>query len=62
MKIFGTLTAAFGRQYEVRTDAGEILLCVPRGKKSLFACGDRVQIAVTGPGQGVIDKIGRAHV
>lgn len=57
MKIFGTLTAAFGRQYEVRTDAGEILLCVPRGKKSLFACGDRVQIAVTGPGQGVIDKL-----
>jgi ribosome biogenesis GTPase len=57
MKIFGTITAAFGRQYEVRTDAGEILLCVPRGKKSLFACGDRVQIAVTGPGQGVIDKL-----
>lgn len=57
MKTFGTLIAAFGRQYEVRTDAGEILLCVPRGKKSLFACGDRVQVAATGPGQGVIDKL-----
>ena len=57
MSTYGTLIAAFGRQYEVRTDAGEILLCVPRGKKSLFACGDRVQIAVTGPGQGVIDKL-----
>lgn len=57
MKTFGTLIAAFGRQYEVRSDAGEILLCVPRGKKSLFACGDRVQIAPTGPGQGVIDKL-----
>lgn len=57
MKTFGTLIAAFGRQYEVRSDAGEILLCVPRGKKSLFACGDRVQIAATGPGQGVIDKL-----
>jgi len=57
MSIYGTLIAAFGRQYEVRTDTGEILLCVPRGKKSLFACGDRVQIAVTGPGQGVIDKL-----
>ena len=34
MKQTGTLTAAFGRQYEVRTAAGEILLCVPRGKKS----------------------------
>ncbi len=57
MKTFGTLIAAFGRQYEVRTDAGEIMLCVPRGKKSLFACGDRVQVAATGPGQGVIDKL-----
>ena len=57
MKTFGTLIAAFGRQYEVRSDAGEILLCVPRGKKSLFACGDRVQIAATGPGQGVIDTL-----
>ncbi|WP_346284983.1 ribosome small subunit-dependent GTPase A [Zoogloea sp.] len=57
MKTFGTLIAAFGRQYEVRTDAGEILLCVPRGKKSMFACGDRVQVADTGPGQGVIDKL-----
>jgi hypothetical protein len=49
VKTFGTLIAAFGRQYEVRSDAGEILLCVPRGKKSLFACGDRVQIAPTAP-------------
>ncbi|WP_374267609.1 ribosome small subunit-dependent GTPase A [Zoogloea sp.] len=57
MKTFGTLIAAFGRQYEVRSDAGEILLCVPRGKKSLFACGDRVQVADTGPGQGVIEKL-----
>lgn len=57
MKTVGTLIAAFGRQYEVRSDAGEILLCVPRGKKSLFACGDRVQIAATGPGQGVIDRL-----
>ncbi len=57
MKTTGTLIAAFGRQYEVKTDDGEILLCVPRGKKSVFACGDRVQVASTGPGQGVIDKL-----
>jgi ribosome biogenesis GTPase len=57
VKQTGTLTAAFGRQYEVRTDGGETLLCVPRGKKSLFACGDRVQLAPTGPGQGVIEKL-----
>ncbi len=57
MKSFGTLIAAFGRQYEVRSDNGDVLLCVPRGKKSLFACGDRVQVATTGPGQGVIEKL-----
>ncbi|WP_374482835.1 ribosome small subunit-dependent GTPase A [Zoogloea sp.] len=57
MKGVGTLMAAFGRQYEVRSETGEILLCVPRGKKSLFACGDRVQYAATGPGQGVIEKL-----
>ena len=57
MKGVGTLMAAFGRQYEVRSETGEILLCVPRGKKSLFACGDRVQVADTGPGQGVIEKL-----
>ena len=57
MKLDGTLIAAFGRQYEVRTTTGEILLCVPRGKKSVFACGDRVKVGVTGPGQGVIDKL-----
>ncbi len=57
MKLDGTLIAAFVRQYEVRTVTGEILLCVPRGKKSVFACGDRVKVGVTGPGQGVIDKL-----
>ncbi len=57
MKSFGTLIAAFGRQYEVRSDNGDVLLCVPRGKKSLFACGDRVQVATSGPGQGVIEKL-----
>ena len=57
MKARGTLVAAFGRQYEVRTDGGEILLCVPRGKKSRFACGDRVQVARSAPGQGVIEQL-----
>ncbi|NTV10251.1 MAG: ribosome small subunit-dependent GTPase A [Zoogloea sp.] len=57
MKLDGTLVAAFGRQYEIRLDNGETRLCVPRGKKSLVACGDRVSIAVTGPGQGVIEKL-----
>lgn len=54
--IRGILVAAFGRQYLVRTDAGAMLLCVPRGKKSEVACGDRVLLAQTSPNQGVIES------
>lgn len=59
----GEVVAAYGRHYEVDLDetqgtAGSILLrCYPRGKKSEIACGDRVQIQVTGPGEGVIEAV-----
>ena len=53
--ISGEIVAAYGRQYLVECASGALLLCVPRGKKSLLACGDRVSVAPTGPGQGVID-------
>ncbi len=53
---FGTVVAAFGRQYEVRMDSDEqCLLCYPRGKKSILAVGDRVKVGHTAPGQGVIE-------
>lgn len=57
MKRLATLVAAFGRQYEAELETSELLLCFPRAKKSVFACGDRVEIAITAPGQGVIDKL-----
>lgn len=59
----GTLIAAFGRQYLVELAGGEQLICVPRGKKSEAACGDRVEIRRTavssqeGDAQGVIESI-----
>jgi ribosome biogenesis GTPase len=49
------IVAAFGRQYLVKTDTGALMLCVPRGKKSEVACGDRVHFAQTSPNQGVIE-------
>ena len=55
--VTGTVIAVFGRRYEVETDALERLDCVARGKKRDAACGDRVEIQSTGPGQGVIDRI-----
>ena len=52
--LHGTVVAAFGRQYEVRLDGGEILLCFPRGKKSLLAVGDRLVVERTGSDRGVV--------
>ena len=56
-RIAGEVIAAYGRQYLVECAPGTLVLCVPRGKKSLLACGDRVSISSTGPSQGVIDAV-----
>ncbi|GAB1234891.1 ribosome small subunit-dependent GTPase A [Ferrigenium sp. UT5] len=53
----GRVIAAFGRHYLAELPNGEILECVPRGKKSEVACGDTLEISRTGTGQGVIDRI-----
>ena len=54
----GLITAAFGRHYEVTTElaseAEARIKCVPRGKKSQYACGDEVLFSPGGDAQGVI--------
>ena len=63
--IQGQIVAAFGRRYLVELEGGELLACVPRGKKSEAACGDLVEIQRTADrsndlkndAQGVIDRI-----
>ena len=57
MKLKGQVIAAFGRHYLAELPGGEIIECVPRGKKSVVACGDTVEITRTGTDQGVIDRI-----
>lgn len=42
--VVGTITAAFGRHYEVTLADGRVVIGVPRGKKSIYACGDRVTL------------------
>ena len=54
----GTLIAAFGRQYEVLLDDGRTITGYPPGKKSVFACGDRVDIEISSPNQGQIVRHG----
>ena len=49
----GQIVAAFGRSYLIQTMGG-LFSCVPRGKKSIFACGDWVNLDETGDHEGVI--------
>lgn len=44
MKLTGTVTAAFGRHYEITLQDGRVVKGIPRGKKSPYACGDRVTL------------------
>jgi ribosome biogenesis GTPase / thiamine phosphate phosphatase len=48
MSLTATVLAAFGRHYEVETDEGKRLLVYPKGKQSLFVCGDRVACSEEG--------------
>ncbi len=54
--LHGTVIAAFGRHYEVQTTNG-VLRCYPRGKKSVFACGDEVDVMPDGDSQGAIEQL-----
>ena len=44
----GVIVAAFGRHYEVELAAGGVATGYPRGKKSIFACGDEVRLSADG--------------
>lgn len=54
--LHGLVTASFGRRFEVEAD-GAVLACVTRGKRADLACGDRVEVGPTAPGQGVIEAV-----
>ena len=52
--VAGTIIAAFGRHYEVELDSGASVTGFPLGKKSPYACGDRVELSLTASDQGQI--------
>lgn len=56
-RIDATIVAAFGRHYEVELDGAGGASCFPRGKRSSYACGDRVRVTLSGADQGVIDEL-----
>ena len=53
----GEVVAAYGRNFMVETASGELLHCVPRGKNSAIACGDRVAIVALSSGEAVIETV-----
>jgi len=56
-KLRGLVIAAYGRHYLAELPGGEVIECVPRGKKSEVACGDVIEVERTSADQGVIDSI-----
>ncbi len=57
LQVQGRIIAAFGRHYLAELADGEQISCVPRGKKSEVACGDRVELQRTSDDQAVIEAI-----
>lgn len=53
-RLSGLVIAAHGRHYQVEGEGGRIWQAVPRAKKSLYACGDRVTLEIVGPTQARI--------
>ncbi|MFM9972494.1 MAG: ribosome small subunit-dependent GTPase A [Burkholderiales bacterium] len=53
----GEVVAAFGRNFLVECDDGELIQCLPRGKTTAIACGDRVVTAASGDGISVIETV-----
>jgi ribosome biogenesis GTPase len=54
--LHGLIVASHGKRYDTELPDGQIISCVTRGKKSELACGDNVEIKLTGPSEAVIEK------
>ena len=53
----GQIVASFGRRYLVELADSSTLDCVTRRRRSALACGDRVTVARSAGGQGVIEAV-----
>ncbi len=53
----GRIVASFGRRYLVELADASTLDCVTRGRRGTLACGDRVTVARSAAGQGVIEAV-----
>lgn len=53
----GQIVASYGRRFLVELADAALVDCVTRGRRGALACGDRVSVAASGPGQGVIEAV-----
>ncbi len=53
----GLVIAAHGRHYAVELPDGRLLHCYPRGRKSSYACGDIVDVGLSGDKQATIRNL-----
>jgi len=66
--LHGQIVAAYGRRYLVESagggkngaptsepPSGSLLSCMALGRQAQYACGDRVTVVPSGPGEGVIE-------
>lgn len=54
MSLQGTIVAAFGRHYEAEATDGTLWQAMPKAKRSIYACGDRVELEAVAAGQARI--------
>jgi len=53
--VSGQVVAAYGRRFLVESRGGDFIPCLARGRHAQYACGDRVLVKRTAPGEGVIE-------
>lgn len=53
----GRVVACFGRRSLIEVEDGSTIACVSRGRRTGIACGDRVSVTRTSPGEGVIEDV-----
>lgn len=58
----GLVVASYRRHFAVRTDSGEIVECVLKGRSLTLACGDRVQFAATNHGAAIESVLPRTSL
>jgi ribosome biogenesis GTPase len=56
-RLSGQIVGSFGRRHLVELGDSTTIDCVTRGRRGALACGDRVRIARSGAGTGIIESL-----